>query len=1210
MNKMPDVTRVNRGFHISHQKVQLDVDLASHTITGTTELTILPTDPSLSLVTLDFRQGKVTSAQVNGKTASWTLDDYWANTYSQQFEESARTVNQYDKYDEELNKTFLLGELKIAFPRGIKVQQQFKDLFGAAFQNSSASRNESPEIGATAVRQEYSAFVPLTVVVEFTVKDPVMGLNFISNKGYDYVYTYSNPFSVSTSSWLPCVDGIWERCTWEFEITAPNTLGDINRHDSSSATDNNDEVSERDMIVVCTGDLQQESTHAHDISKKVVTFSLPYSVGAQHIGIAIGPFVQTNLSELKESDDNDNHHSSNAGIFAYSLPGRSDEVVNTCMFMHKAVEYFIHDYGSYPFTSFSLVFVENAPDDMESCAGLSIVSERYLFPADVIDQIYPVTKYITSLLASQWCGVNIVPKYLNALWVTIGLCRYMTGMFLRKLMGNNEYRYRLTKDVEKLIELDVGKNPIGQPNIDFPIDKATLSFITLKAPLVLHILDRRLTKSGGSFGLSRAIPKLFLQAMSGDLTNGFLSSGHFQRICEKVSHTKLDQFFQEWVFGSGYPIFRITQRFNKKKMFVEMGIRQVQNVELPTQGQLRKEDFVNKARDWVRADEIIEHTARTTFTGPMTIRIHEADGTPYEHVVNIKDAFTKIDIQYNTKYKRLKRHLRQRDKAPTNNSSTAVAATGDTMDDGELDGVLLHSFGDVLSSESDMEEWRLEEWSKDEEDSMTNEAFEWLRVDSDFEWICLVYINQPDYMYASQLQQDRDVVAQYECIRFFAEAKPIPMYSTILVRTLMDRRYYYGIRVEAAMALAKYGLKELDWIGRYHLLKAFQSIFCFPDSLIPQANDFSDVPTYLLQKTIPIALSQIKDENGITPLPVKEFLLDLLRYNENSNNAFSDCYYLGSLMKAISNSLEGVAGMGPQFNFNFDFDFSGGNSNDHANTEKEQNEKFVQRAISEIDRLLRIDRWMPSYENYVSVAAISIKEGLIQNGTISTDISEFVHYTKTGLNENLRLAAFSVILSNPDLYSSAANTSVLKFVFKTIRRDASFRLRLDLIKLLGESIGKVSMYKHSGVAPGGDIPTNSFMIIEESGAEATESRQEEFRRSNIRGCVEIAKEQFSNNEILNGKVGILEKKLVIDTYPSLVVRLKIPDNKVIVAKNFGRGKVVLRRGDPPKPKPKPESKVEPNAESKVELAGSGSNSFAVPKATIRIKPILNLATSP
>ncbi len=138
----------------------------------------------------------------------------------------------------------------------------------------------------------------------------------------------------------------------------------------------------------------------------------------------------------------------------------------------------------------------------------------------------------------------------------------------------------------------------------------------------------------------------------------------------------------------------------------------------------------------------------------MTIRIHEADGTPYEHIVEIKEASTKFEIPYNTKYKRLKRSRRQKERAA---AVAGIDVAAETHDD-----VLLYCLGDVLQSEDEVAEWRLTDWTKEDEDRMNQESYEWIRMDADFEWIAKMMINMPGYMYLSQLQQDRDVVAQYE----------------------------------------------------------------------------------------------------------------------------------------------------------------------------------------------------------------------------------------------------------------------------------------------------------------------------------------------------------------------------------------------------------------------------------------------------------------
>lgn len=112
--------------------------------------------------------------------------------------------------------------------------------------------------------------------------------------------------------------------------------------------------------------------------------------------------------------------------------------------------------------------------------------------------------------------------------------------------------------------------------------------------------------------------------------------------------------------------------------------------------------------------------------------------------------------------------------------------------------------------------------------------------------------------------------------------------STILVRTLMDRRYFHGIRTTAAMGLVRHAKENVGWIGQYHLEKAFEEMFCLPNSPMTRSNDFFDRAAYIMQTTIPRAISQIRDSNGKAPLRVKQFLYDKLKFNDNSDNEVRD----------------------------------------------------------------------------------------------------------------------------------------------------------------------------------------------------------------------------------------------------------------------------------------------------------------------------------
>lgn len=100
----------------------------------------------------------------------------------------------------------------------------------------------------------------------------------------------------------------------------------------------------------------------------------------------------------------------------------------------------------------------------------------------------------------------------------------------------------------------------------------------------------------------------------------------------------------------------------------------------------------------------------------------------------------------------------------------------------------------------------------------------------------------------------------------------------------MDRRYFHGIRAAAARALVKHAKEEINWVGLFHLERAFQELFCLPGSPMTRSNDFSDWAAYLLQQVIPEAISRVRDNSGKTPIGVRQFLYDKLKFNDNTNN--------------------------------------------------------------------------------------------------------------------------------------------------------------------------------------------------------------------------------------------------------------------------------------------------------------------------------------
>lgn len=298
---------------------------------------------------------------------------------------------------------------------------------------------------------------------------------------------------------------------------------------------------------------------------------MPTSV--QHIAFAAGPFYHYPIPADIATDEAPG--TSQPLMYAFCLPGQESLLKTSTSFLRSSMSFYVSEFGSYPFNSHKLVFVDQLPTQRFDSASLSIVSLDVLHGEDTIEQAMETRHTLSHALACQWAGINIIPKTWSDVWLVNGLALYITGLFMRKMFGNNDYRFKLKKDMQRVLEWDVGSMPpICQPQVLDPPDAVVFPFINLKAPLVLHILDRRLCKSGTSLGLTRVLPKLFLSAISGELQNNALSTHGFLRMCRKVSGVDPRSFAEQWIYGSGCPSFGFSASFNRKKMAVEITMRQ------------------------------------------------------------------------------------------------------------------------------------------------------------------------------------------------------------------------------------------------------------------------------------------------------------------------------------------------------------------------------------------------------------------------------------------------------------------------------------------------------------------------------------------------------------------------------------------------------------------------------------------------------------
>lgn len=1058
-----------RGFSISNQKVVLEIDF-SGVLWGYTEITIIPNSPELRTIHLHSRQCAIHSVIVGSYPADFTHADPLANI-SFATPEEAQDAHRHAELKRKVYSALQEadeGELSIAIPKEVSLKQS----------SYLTATNEvaTPEPQTPSLSQGVLEFNSIVVKISYSLRNPVDGFQFvIPNDAYPHrvPHAYTTPSSPdSARCWVPCIDNLWERCTWEFEFIVPRYLEEIDPLDD-------DTTDLSPTLVICSGELVEQVTHPFSSHKSVFLYHQPVPTSVQHIAVAAGPF---HLYTIPSDDET----TQAPYMYGFCLPGHESLLATSTSILRSAMTFYTSQCHGYPFKSYKVVFVDEMPTQRFDSASLSLLTVDLLHGQDAIEQAIETRHALSHALACQWVGINILPKTWSDLWLSNGLALYITGLFLRKLFGNNEYRFRLKKDMHRIMEFDNGSMPpICQPQIIDPPDPGTIAFINLKAPVVLHILDRRLGKSGTSLGLSRVLPKVFLSATSGEMVNNAISTHFFLRICRKVCGVDLRTFSDQWIHGSGCPSFGISASFNRKKMAVEITMRQ----ETPAW----------KAHEGNEIMRVLLNPVQL-FEGTMTIRIHEADGTPYEHVLDIHSPFKRYEVPFNTKYKRVRRNTKR---YIARQAAAQAAAEGDA-EAVEAMGMVDMGFGlEIWEKEKERENWKVADWTEEDESIMNGATYEWIRMDADFEWIANIKFDQPDFMWVSQLQRDRDVVAQLEAVYALA-LQPTAIVSSTLTKTVLVTNYHYRIRCEAVYALVQCAIRRLDFLGLFHLFKLFLR-YCyepedpnqdlFSHTYVPKPNDFTDMSEYFVRKSLVMAISRVRFDSGKSPAVVRQFLIDQLRYNDNTANPYSDALYICTVISATACALVSTAP--PERGELLP-------SEVHIeHTAEDQN--LLSQSLTEVDRYRSMDRLISSPHNIVTIAALEFYLVLVAANLIPNQPKVFFPLTRDGNYAPVRIAAFDGLF-----LSKWYTPAMMQYILAVMANDSSRTVR--------RHVARSACYSLAILFQTGELKSGSKdsdpLLIEEDGSRPEQAK--EFRKSEVEAMIKVLRKdkEIGKNEVL------------------------------------------------------------------------------------------------
>ncbi|MBI3119054.1 MAG: HEAT repeat domain-containing protein, partial [Candidatus Hydrogenedentes bacterium] len=174
-------------------------------------------------------------------------------------------------------------------------------------------------------------------------------------------------------------------------------------------------------------------------------------------------------------------------------------------------------------------------------------------------------------LAHQWFGDLLTCRDWANLWLNEGFATYMELMFGQRDEGEAEFRHQLMKNQQEIIDTDKGDDraPImrqvyGRPDELFDVR------VYEKGACVLHMLRQHL---GGEIFL-RGLHEYVVQH-----ENQPVETNDLLRTMEQVSGEGLEQFFQQWIFASGYPELKVEYEWLSETSVARVRVLQTQTVD-------------------------------------------------------------------------------------------------------------------------------------------------------------------------------------------------------------------------------------------------------------------------------------------------------------------------------------------------------------------------------------------------------------------------------------------------------------------------------------------------------------------------------------------------------------------------------------------------------------------------------------------------------
>jgi aminopeptidase N len=404
-------------------------------------------------------------------------------------------------------------------------------------------RSASFQVGPKSVKVRLPQPVAAGSDVDVTLRyegNPRNGLHWVGPEpGYPDkpLEVWSQGEDTDNHFWLPTWDYPNDRTTWESALTVPADLV---------------AVSNGQFLGDAPGPRPGTRTWRYRMAEPNVTYL---------IAIAVGPWERFTDSWRGKPVE-------------YFVPRGTGEATARRAFgdTPAMIEYFSRQAigVDYPWSKYAQIAVaEFVVSGMENVSATLQTDRALRDERGALD--HSSETLVAHELAHQWFGDLLTCRSWDHLWLNEGFATYFEVLYLEHRRGRDEMQAEMAQNQRRAVEEDDVGAPAPLVETYFTRDhsKQPLELVYTRGSSVLHMLRFVL----GDRAFFRVIHEYVTHHRGKSV-----DSEDLRRVIADVTGQPLEWFFQEWVYGAGWPAFEVTASWDATRKVEQVVVKQTQKV--------------------------------------------------------------------------------------------------------------------------------------------------------------------------------------------------------------------------------------------------------------------------------------------------------------------------------------------------------------------------------------------------------------------------------------------------------------------------------------------------------------------------------------------------------------------------------------------------------------------------------------------------------